>query len=526
MSRPKIARRLLTPLLLVPLLSVASAQTTLKAVLNGEVHIIDPIATTNYRTRDFAYLVWDVLIAVDSKGNYRPQMLESFTASADNMHYTFTLRPGLKWSDGTSVTAQDCIASIKRWAARDALGKQLLARSKTLTAISDTTFTLELEKPFGFVIQSLGKPGSNVPVMMPERLAQTDPTKPVDEVIGSGPFVFLKDEWVPGDRMVFEKNPHYIPRDEPADGLAGGKHVYVDRVELITMPDSATAVAALQTGEIDYIQRISFDYLPILQQNPGVVLSPGQKGNGSFIFIARPNHLQPPFNNPKIRQALQALVDQKEILSSLGAPAELADECYSVYMCNTPYASDAGTEALRSPSIEKAKRLLEEGGYQGEKIVVLHSADLPTIHYPATVLEEQMRRAGFNVDVQASDYATVAQRRFSKETIENGGWSLMPLNWEAFDVGTPLTHYAIAHNCTDGYPGWSCDEETKRLLAEVVEETNEEKRRALMDQIQLRAHENVSLILGGQFTIMTGYRSNLAGVLTEAGLPVFWNIRK
>jgi len=278
MSRLKLARRLLMPLLLAPILSVASAQTTLKAVLNGEVHLIDPIATTNYRTRDFAYLVWDVLIAVDSKGNYRPQMLESFSASPDNMSYTFTLRPGLKWSDGTPVTSQDCIASIKRWAARDALGKQLIARTKALTATSDTTFTLELEKPFGFVIQSLGKPGSNVPVMMPERLAQTDPTKPVEEVIGSGPFIFKKDEWVPGDRMVFEKNPHYTPRDEPADGLAGGKHVYVDRVELITMPDSATAVAALQTGEIDYIQRLSFDYLPILEQNPDVVLSPGQKG--------------------------------------------------------------------------------------------------------------------------------------------------------------------------------------------------------------------------------------------------------
>lgn len=517
---------LLIPSVLLAMSGSAVAQTTVKAVLNGEVHLVDPIATTNYRTRDFAYLVWDVLIAVDSKGNYRPQMLDSFSASPDHMSYTFTLRDGLKWSDGTAVTAKDCIASIKRWAARDALGKQLIAKATAITEVSDTVFKLELSEPFGFVIQSLGKPGSNVPFMMPERLAKTDPSKPVTEVVGSGPFVFRKDLWVPGDRMIFEKNPHYVPRNEPADGLAGGKHVYIDRLELLTMPDSSTAVSALQTGEIDYIQRLAFDNLPIVKNNPDVVLSPGQKGNGSFIFIARPNHIQPPFNNPKIRQALQALVDQKEILSSLGAPAELAEECYSVYMCNTPYSSEAGTQALRSPSIERAKQLLKEGGYKQEKVVVLHSADLPTIHFPATVLEEQMRRAGFNVEVQASDYATVAQRRFNKAPVEEGGWSLMPLNWEAFDVGSPLTHYAIAHNCTDGYPGWSCDEATTKLLTEVIQETDDAKRQAIMDKIQERAHENVSLILGGQFTTVMGYRKGLEGVITNAGLPVFWNIKK
>jgi peptide/nickel transport system substrate-binding protein len=500
-------------------------QSVLKVVLDGEVQVLDPVATTNYRTRDFAYMVYDTLIAMDSKGVYRPQMLESFSASADRMTYTFKLRPGLVFSDGTPVTAEDSVASIQRWAKRDGLGRQLIARTKAVRAVDKDTFVIELAKPFGYVIEALGKPSSNILVVMPARLAALDPAKPVPEVLGSGPFTFRRDLWVPGSRMVLEKNPRYNPRPEPADGLAGGKRPLVDRIELITMPDPATKVAALQSGEVDFVQNVPFDFLPILRRARGITLDT-QKGLGGFMVAARPNHLQPPFDNVKVRQALQAAIDQKAILAAIGASGDQGMECYSMFMCGAPYTSTAGTEQIsKGQNLDRARQLLKEAGYKGEKIVVLHTSDIQTIHIPATVIEDSMRKAGFNVEAQASEWATVAQRRGSKEPTDKGGWSLLPIQWVGFDLESPFTHYGIAHNCTEGYAGWSCDEEMGKHYAAFIEETDPAKRKELIDKIQTRAHETVSVVLGGQYMVSNGYRSNVKGVLS-VGIPVFWNVAK
>lgn len=504
----------------------SQAPVTIKAVLSGEVAILDPISTTNYRTRDFSYLVWDTLVSVDSEGNYHPQMLESYSASEDKLHYTFTLRPGLRWSDGTPVTAIDCVASIKRWGARDGMGKQMMSRTQRLAATSNDTFVLELKEPFGYVIESLGKPYSNVPVMMPERIAKSDPNTAITEIVGSGPFIFKKESWVPGVRMVLEKNPHYVPRAEPADGFAGGKRVHVDRLELITMPDRATAVSALQTGEVDYVQLVPYDFLPILKNNPDIELDSTKKGIGNMMMGARPNHVQPPFDNVKVRQALQALVDQKSILDAIGTPEGLGTDCSSIFMCNAPYSSNAGQETLVNPSIEKAKKLLKESGYKNERVVILDSADIPTIHMPAVVIGELMKKAGFNVEVQSADWATISQRRWNKKPVEEGGWSLFAVQWEGYDLSTPLTHYGIAHNCTGGYAGWSCDQEISKLFERFIASNDPAERQTLADQMQARAFESVPIVLGGQFAPVHAYRSELKGVITGMGIPLFWNIKK
>jgi peptide/nickel transport system substrate-binding protein len=499
-------------------------QKVLKAVIDGEIQVTDPIATTSYVTRTFAYLVFDTLIAMNSKGEYKPQMLESFEVSKDRMSYTFKLRKGLEFHDGAPVTAADCVASIRRWAARDGLGKLMMNATKTIIEVDKSTFRLELARPFGFVIEALGKPSSNVPVIMPVRLASLDPSKPVPEVMGSGPFIFRKESWVPGSRMVLDRNPKYVPRNEPADGFSGGKRVFVDRVELVSIPDAATKASALRTGEVDYVQNLPFDFVPTLAKDKNITLDQGA-GLANYVLAARPNHAQPPFNNPKIRQALQALMTQKDMLAALGAPPKYSEECYSVFMCGGPFSNDSGTENLKNASVEKARALLKEAGYKGEKVVVIHSSDIQTIHLFSTVLEELMKKAGFNVEVQASDWATVAKKRWNREPVEKGGWSLMPLQWAGYDLETPLTHYGIAYNCTNGYAGWSCDEDMGRLLTSFAEIGDPSKRRAYVEQIQRRAHENVSIVLGGQFTQVYAFRSNLKGVIS-VGIPLFWNIQK
>ena len=230
---------------LLPLAAPASAQSTLKASLHSDLKIIDPIWTTALITQYHGYLVYDTLFALDDKLQVKPQMVDSWKMSDDKLTWTFTLRDGMTWHDGAPVTAADCVASLKRWGAKDTMGQKLMSYVSELSAPDDKTIKMVLKEPYGLVLSTLGKPGSNVPFMMPARIAATDPNTQITDATGSGPFIFKKDEWKAGEKVVYVKNPNYKPRSEPASGLAGGKVAKVDRIEWLWIPDAQTQVNAL-----------------------------------------------------------------------------------------------------------------------------------------------------------------------------------------------------------------------------------------------------------------------------------------
>jgi len=501
------------------------AERPLRLVVNVGLQVLDPIAGTSFITRNFGYMVFDTLVAMDSKGQFQPQMLEGWTVSDDGLTYTFTLRPGLEWHDGKPVTAEDCVASLKRWGARDSSGRRLMAATQELRAESENRFVLQLSRPFGGVIDALGKPSVHVPFMMPARLATTPPTQPVAEIIGSGPFLFVKDEWVPGERTVFRRNPRYRPRSEPADGLAGGKVVHVERAEFVNIADPATRAAALQNGEVDYLEYAPLDFLPVLGRDRNLQLArPG--GIAQIMGGVALNHAQPPFNNLKVRQALQLALDQSEIVAVHGLPDGMfLPNCGATTMCGTRYSSDAGSEPVRSPSLERAQALLRDSGYRNERVVLLHPADSALINPMAMVVADRMKRAGFNVDVQTLDWATVAQRWLSREPVERGGWSAVPVVYTGFDLSDPLSNMGIGYNCTGTTPWLYCDEALTPLLQRFEAEADLDKRRAIMAEINQRVIANVNFPLTGQFSSPAVWRKELQGVI-DFGFPVLWNVRR
>src|ERR1700744_2102028 len=291
-----------------------AATKPITALMHSDLRFLDPIITTPYIQRDYGYMVYDTLLAMDSNFKIQPQMAD-WKVSDDKLTYTFTLRDGLKWHDGTPVTAEDCVASLKRWGRNDSMGQKLMDFTASLEATDPRTITLKLKEPYGLVLESIGKPSSYVPFMMPKRLAETPPGQQIKEQIGSGPFKFVQAEFQPGVKAVYEKNKDYVPRKETPSWTSGGKVVKVDRVEWITMADAQTAVNALQAGDIDFMEAPPFDLLPVLEGNPDIKMEVLNKFG--FQTLGRMNFLLPPFDNVKVRRAALLAINQKEVLDAL-----------------------------------------------------------------------------------------------------------------------------------------------------------------------------------------------------------------
>ena len=506
--------------------ALAQEERPLRLVLNVGLQNLDPISSPSFVTRNFAYMVYDTLVAMDSKGEVRPQMLQDWQASDDRLTWTFRLRDGLEFSDGNPVTAEDAVASIRRWGARDSIGRRLMAATRDLTVSDPRTFVLTLSQPFGWVIEALGKPSVHVPFIMPARLASTTaPTAQVPEVIGSGPFLFERGQWIAGERASFRRNPRYRPRDEPADGLAGGKVARVERAELITMTDPSTRVSALRTGEVDYLEYAPFDLLPLLQRDRNIVIAKAG-GVANIMGAVSVNHRQPPFDNPLIRQALQQALDREEVLAGLGLPGGVGQPgCVSILLCGTPFTSEAGGDTIRRPSLERARALLREGGYTNQRVVIGQPADSMLINPSALVVIDRLKRAGFNLDVVTADWSTLAQRWVRNDPPEQGGWNLLPVVYTGFDMANPLSNPGIGYNCSGNQPWNYCVPEMTPVLERFAAESDPARRRELAAELQRLAIENATFPITGQFASPAAWRSELRGVI-DFGFPVLWNIER
>ena len=499
-------------------------QKVLRFIPEADLRSIDPIWTTAYITRNHGYMVYDTLFATDAKFQVQPQMVDKYEVSSDKLTWTFTLRDGLKFHDGQPVRSADCIASVERWAKRDSLGQKLAEMTDSWTAVNEKTFRLKLKKPFAYVLEALGKPSSNVPFIMPERIAKTDAFQQIPEAIGSGPFKFVKQEWVPGDKVVYVKNADYVARKEPASWAAGGKVVKVDRVEWRYIPDSATAAAALNSGEVDWWQQLPPDLIPLLSKNKDIKIE-NTDPLGS-IGIIRFNHLQPPFNNPKLRQALLYVVNQQDYAIGIAGDPKNGKPCASYFTCGTPLANTAGSAVLTGKrDVEKAKQLIKESGYKGEKIVVLDATDQPIVHSQALITTDMLRKLGLNVELQAGDWGTLITRRSSKEPTEKGGWSIFHTWWVGPDVATPALNAPLRGAGEKSWFGWPTDGEIEALRDQWFTAPDLAAQRKLAEEIQKQAWESVPYIPTAQFIIPTAYRTNLSGILVSP-ISVMWNVEK
>src|SRR5229473_6065312 len=452
-------------------------------------------------------------------------MVDKYDVSADQLTWSFTLRDGLEWHDGKPVTPEDCIASIKRWAARDSMGQKMMGSVLDFEVVDPKTFKMKMKEPYGLVLQSLGKPSSNVPFMMPARVAATDPMQQIklEDVIGSGPFIFKADEWKPGEKTVYVKNTKYKPRPEPPSGLAGGKVVKLDRVEWIWIPDAQTQIAALQNGEIDMIEAPGHDLLPLLAADKNINLLNSNPTGNQYTF--RFNSTAKPFDNPKIRHAVMVAFNQEDFLkATIGDPAYFKP-CKAPFVCGTPLASDAGMADVLNANTAKAKQLLTEAGYDGTPIVLMQSTDLPVLTNLAPVAKALMERAGFKVEMVSMDWQTLVARRAKKDPPTAGGWNAFLTGWVAADILNPVMMGFMNAGCDKAMFGWPCDKEIEALRDQFARETNPAKQKAIAEAVQVRETQYPTHVWLGQWYQPAAVRKNVDGMMV-APVPVFWNIEK
>ena len=505
--------------------SPVAAQSVLRVVPHSNLAVLDPIWTTAYMSRNHGYMIYDTLFGTDENGKVKPQMVDTFSISPDNRMYTFKLRKGLEFHDGKPVTAEDVIASLQRWGKRDAMGSALMQFVARMDAPSPDTFRIFLGEACGFVIEALGKPSSNVPFIMPKRIAETDPFKQIEEHIGSGPYIFKRDEFKPGDKAVYLKNPKYVPRAEPPSGTTGGKRVFVDRVEWnLALRDAQAQVNALQKGEVDIIEALGFDFYETAKADANIQLP--KYANYGLQYMARFNHLHKPFDNPKVRQAVIAAFSQEAFLRAQVGVKDLYKPCGSMFMCGTPYGSTAGSDLQMKSNMKKAQELVKASGYDGTTIVLMKPTDLASIQKLPDVAAQLMRQAGFKVDLQAMDWQTLVGRRAKKDAPDKGGWHMFLTAWQAFDMWSPIANPTMdTRGEASTWFGWAKDEKMVELRNKFMRATDEAEKKKLADQLHARAFEVGTHAILGEYQQPMAARKNISGFFVTNG-NIYWNLKK
>jgi peptide/nickel transport system substrate-binding protein len=511
--------------LAAPALAQPAAARTLRFVPFADLSSIDPIWTSAFNVRDHGYMIYDTLFGTDAQLNVHPQMAEGASASSDGLTWTVKLREGLRFHDNEPVRATDVIPSLSRWSKRDGFGQSWAAAVAEMVPTDDRTITFRLHKPFPLFTAALGKPSSVVPFIMPERVAKTDAFAQITDTTGSGPFRFLRDEWRPGQGAAYAKNERYVPRSEAPSWSAGGKVVHFDRVELRIIPDSATAAAALQTGEIDWWDEMQPDVVPLIR-----------RGRNTKVFIRNPlgtfltlrfNCLHPPFDKAAVRRAVLLGLNQKDFaLAVMGEDPELSEVCPSFFTCGTPYGAldpiASFNAPLRTANIEAAKAALAQSGYGGEKVLIIQASEIANNKAMTTVAYDVMKRMGMNVELMATDWGTVVQRRANKEA---GQWNVFCTGFTGADQIDPAVNVQMRANGGNAWFGWPSVPEIETARDRWFNATSRtaQMEAGLEMQRQAFAHAPYATLAIVRFP--SGIRNEVTGMLTGPA-PVLWNARK
>ncbi len=407
---------------------------------------------------------------------------------------------------------------------KDTHGQTLRTRVDEIRALDDRRFEIRLKRPFGLMLDALGKASSYPCFVYPERFARIDPSKPFTEVVGSGPYRFAADERVSGAQVVYRKFDQYQPTPVGTpDMVAGPKLAHFERVEWKVISDPATAAAAMQAGEMDWWEIVDPDLNGLLRRAKGVTVD-RIDGSGTYAGL-RFNQLHPPFADVASRRALYAILDQADFMQAIaGDKADMWKAGIGYFPEASPLASDAGMAALTSPrDPARAKAEIAAAGLGGAKVVALHATDVSNQKALMTVGVDTLQRAGFTVEDATSDWGTMLQRRANRKPDAEGGWDALVVLLSGTELMTPAGHLLLRGNGPDAWFGWPTAPTLEALRDEWFDAPDFAEQKRIAREMQLRAFQDVPYIPLGQYYTDSAYQKGLVDV--RRGIPLPLNVR-
>ena len=508
----------------MPAIAQPARSRVLRMVPQANLTSLDPIWTTANITRNHGYMVYDNLYGMDAGFRPQPQLAEGHVVEDDGRRVTITLRAGPRFHDGEPVRAADAVASLRRWMKRSPSGQKLAEFVDDLSALDDRRLQFRLKRPFPFLLPALAQVSNSPAFIMPERIAQTDAFQQIRDSTGSGPFRFKRDEFNSGSLVVYERNPDYSPTTTGAPSLtAGPKSAHFDRVEWQIITDASTAAAALQNGEIDWFEQPPPELQTLLRRNRALAIEAIDPL--PLTGILRFNHLHPPFNDKRMRQALLPAIDQADFMQAIVGTEPGLWEKAGIFTPGTPLANDVGMEALSGPrSLDRAKALMREAGYTNQPMRLVGPTDILAPAAMTQVCADLVRRLGFNADIVLTDWGTTVQRRTSREPLDKGGWSIILTSFSSFDFVDPSAHFPLRGNGTNAWPGWPDIPRLEALRDEwfVAPELPEQQR--LAREMQRVAMDELPYIPVGSYKSLTAIRRDLQDRVP--GFAIFWNVKR
>jgi peptide/nickel transport system substrate-binding protein len=479
---------------------------TLRVVSLASIPNIDPLFSSQFNIIYVGSHIYEGLFGMDVGLNAQPQLVKDWSLSPDMLTYEFTLRDGLTFHNGAAVGADDVVASMNRWLPSHG-GKLLNSVLNELVEVDGRSLEVRLNEPLGGLVASLAWAPGFQPLVLPKEIVEVTPNTealPEESYIGTGPYQF--ESWTKGDKVTLSRFAEFTSRDEDENFLAGGKRAFLDTIVWLEIPDEETKIAGLETREWDVVEWIGFDFFKRVDKNTDLRVATLQPGNQSQLLF---NSNVTPTNNKKVRQAIQAVVDHVEHMTSLGDPS-LWRLCPAYFFCGTPLESDVASEFYNERDAAKARRLLEEAGYAGEKVTVLSAIDNAFTYPPGAVLRATLEKVGMNVDLPTLDFTTMASRLGTPE------WNILVGFCANWFCGEPLLSSRIGGSKTFGIPGYP------ELKREFSQADGVEAQLGVVSKMQTRLRDDVWYIPLGQWFPLVGHHRSVRN-LPPNFIPTYWN---
>lgn len=479
---------------------------TLKVALAGEPPTLDGQWTTTGIVFTITCHYLESLFTLDDTYNVIPMLAESYKIGEGGKLYTIKLRKGVPFHNGKEMTSADVVASISRWGKIATVGKRLFSLVESFKAVDEYTVELRLKQPSGIVLPALANI-NQIPGIFPKEVIDEAGEGQVKGFIGTGPFKFV--ERIPDRHIKFVRFDKYAARPEAQAGFGGKKIAYVDELLFIPVPDVATRIAGVESGDYDFADWITPDAYRRLKDSPRldtIIVKPKE------WIVGVLNKKMGAFTNKKLRQAALAALDMDAVMKGALGQEEFYRLDPSLVFKEQIWWTDVGKEQYNQKNKEKAKRLLKEAGYKGEPIRWMCSKDFDWMYRSSLVAKQQLVDAGFNIDLQVFDWATIVQRRND------------PKMYDAFVTGMGLwgdPTYCLVLNCD--WPGWTCIPSIDALMDKLAKETVFEKRHEIWKEIQKIFYDEVPDIKFGDMFILR-LRQKFVKGHKNLNETFFWNV--